>query len=131
MPFADLYAYSQCILISMEGFHMLVKFTSKAVATIVMLPVHAQPLLQAAGKEFDVIPERGVFTVEQLPTAIAGIEAAARQELPPPDPDEDEPKPHPIAEHVSIERRAFPLLDMMRRSLAQGENVMWELNSSW
>ena len=110
---------------------MLVSFTSKAVATIVMLPVHAQPLLMAAGKQFDTLPKQGVFTVEQLPAAIAGIEAAAHQEPPVAEPDEDEPKPHPMAEHVSIERRAYPLLDMMRRSLAEGQNVMWELTSSW
>ena len=110
---------------------MLVKFTSKAVATIIMLPVHAQPLLQAAGKQFDTMPQQGVFTVDQLPAAIAGIEEAARLEPQHPDPDENEPKPHPAAEHVSIERRAYPLLDMMRRSLAEGQVVMWELSSSW
>lgn len=111
---------------------MLVKFTSKVVPEVVMLPVHARPLLEAAGKRFgDELPPHGVFTVEQLPAAIAGIEEAARLDAPPPEPDEDEPKPHPMAEHVSVERRAFPLLDMMRRSLAEGQVVMWELGSAW
>ena len=110
---------------------MLIKFTSKAVPEILMLSVHAIPLLQAAGKRFEDLPDYGVFTVEQLPDAIEGIELAARLEPPPPEPNEDDPKPHPMAEHVSVERRAFPLLDMMRRSLAEGEVVMWERGSSW
>jgi len=110
---------------------MLVKFRSKVAPEIVMLPVHAQPLLWAAGKRFEVLPEQGVFTAEQLSAAIAGIEAAARLDPPAPEPDEDEPKPHPMGEHVSMQRRAFPLLDMMRRSLDAGEVVMWENGSAW
>jgi len=110
---------------------MLIKFTSRISPQIVMLPVHAQPLLLAAGKAFKVLPEQGVFTAEQLPAAIAGIEEAARLEPGQPEPDDDEPKPHPMGEHVSMQRRAFPLLDMMRRSLAAGEVVMWERGSAW
>jgi len=110
---------------------MLISFTSKAAPEVVMLPVHAQPLLMAAGKQFKVFPEQGVFTVEQLPAAIAGIEEAARLEPEQPEPDEDEPKPHPMGEHVSLKRRAFPLLDMMRHAVAAGEVVMWARRSAW
>jgi len=110
---------------------MLVKFTSKVAPEIVMLPIHAQPLLLTAGKRFDVLPGHGVFTAAQLPAAIAAIEAAARQEPAPPEPDDDEPRPHPMGEHVSLQQRAFPLLDMMRRSLAAGEVVMWERATAW
>ncbi len=56
---------------------MLITFHSKVVAEVLMLTDHAGALLQAAGKSFgDKIPERGVFTVEQLQPAISGIERA-------------------------------------------------------
>jgi len=107
---------------------MLIRFTSKIAPEVVMLPVHAQPLLLAAGKQFKVLPEQGVFTAAQLPAAIAGIETAARLEPVPTAPDDDNPRPHPLGEHVSLQRRAFPLLDMMRKSLDAGEGVMWALS---
>ena len=50
---------------------MLITFHSKVVAEVLMLTDHAGVLLQAAGKSFgDKIPERGVFTVDQLGPAI-------------------------------------------------------------
>lgn len=115
---------------------MLIKFHSKTVAEVLMLSPHAAPLLRVAGKSVgDEVPERGVFTVEQLPAAIAGIEAAVKDEGPvPSEPDEygddDKPVP-PMAQHVGLQQRAYPLLDMMRRSLADGVEVSWEATKGW
>jgi len=108
---------------------MLVTFTSKAAATFIMLPVHAHRILRTAGKQVDddSLPTNGVFTPEQLPAAIAELEAAIHAEPPPPEPDEDAPKPHPVDEPVSLARRAWPLLDMMRRAQGKGVAVMWEV----
>jgi len=105
---------------------MLVKFTSKADAAFIMLPVHAQTVLRAAGKTFDTLPEQGVFTPEQLAAAIAALEAAIQAEPAPPDPIEDAPKPHPVDEPVSLARRAYPLLAMLRRAKGKDVAVMWE-----
>src|SRR5690606_247986 len=81
---------------------MLLTFRSKAAADVLMLSEHAVPLLRAAGKTMESSPERGVFTVQQLPEAIAGIERAIREAAPPPeDEDDDErPRPHPVSEPV-------------------------------
>lgn len=117
---------------------MLIKFHSKAATEVLMLSQNAAPLLRAAGKSIrDEIPERGVFTREQLPAAIAGIEAAihADERARAGDTDEkedpDEPPVHPIAQHVELHQRAYPLLDMMRRSLDEGADVTWEATRGW
>ena len=53
---------------------MLVTFSSKNAADVLMLSHHAQPLLKAAGKDVgNPFPERGVFTAEQLESAIASF----------------------------------------------------------
>ncbi|SOE46281.1 hypothetical protein ANDA3_0351 [plant metagenome] len=114
---------------------MLITFQSKAAGDVLMLEEHALPLLQAAGKAPGVSPERGVFTVAQLPAAIAGLEKAiaAAPPLADEDDDDDDDKPpvHPIALPVALGQRAFPLLDLLRKSQASGVDVMWEGSSAW
>lgn len=112
---------------------MLLTFRSKAASDVLMLSEHALPLLRAAGKAVDAAPERGVFTTEQLPGAIAGLERAIQDSAPPPeDEDEDErPQQHPVSEPVSLQRRAYPLLDMLRRAREKGVDVVWETGSAW
>jgi hypothetical protein len=51
---------------------MLVTFKSEADADIVMYRKHAEPILQMLGKDV----ERGILTPEELPQAIAQLEAA-------------------------------------------------------
>ena len=111
---------------------MLVTFKSKVSADVLMLSEHALPLLNAAGKQLTEVPERGVFTNAQLAGAIAGLEKAisASEPVPhdPPDSDldRDEPPVHPISRPVGLDQRAFPLLDVMRKAQASGDDVMWE-----
>lgn len=114
---------------------MLISFRSKAGAEVLMLSDHAAPLLRAAGKSLpDAFPERGVFTPEQLPQAIAGIEKAVA--LAPHHPEDQEADPdappvHPMARPVGLQQRAYPLLDLMKKALVKGVNVTWESASSW
>lgn len=106
---------------------MLVVFESKAAARILMLGKHAQMVLQAAGKLAfgQELPQRGVFTTEQLPEAIAHLEEAlAQDEGYQPQDDEDE-KVHPLAEKVSLTQRAYPLLEMLRAAEQMNTEVMW------
>ncbi|MBO1114578.1 DUF1840 domain-containing protein [Bordetella petrii] len=116
---------------------MLIKFHSKAVAEILMLSQNAAPLLRAAGKSFgDDVPERGVFTCEQLQAAIDGIEAAVAADDrahagDDGDADHHDKSLHPVTQGVELHQRAFPLLDMMRRSLAEGADVTWEASKGW
>ncbi|HCW21634.1 MULTISPECIES: DUF1840 domain-containing protein [Achromobacter] len=112
---------------------MLITFHSKVVAEVLMLSDHATGILQAAGKSIgDKIPERGVFTVEQLGPAISGIEnAIANAEHPEEEEDEDKAPRSPMARVVGLKERAYPLLDMMRQSKAAGVEVTWEASRGW
>lgn len=110
---------------------MLVTFSSKNLAGVLMLSEHAIPLLNAAGKQIEgAIPERGVFTPEQLDAAIAGLEHAIATSAPVAHDDEeedtDEPPVHAMARPVGLAQRAYPLLDMFRRARDTHDNVMWE-----
>lgn len=115
---------------------MLVVFKSKAAADVLMFAEHAMPILRAAGRSYpEGLPERGVFTAEQLPAAIQGIEHAVGQDRENEHAlhdDEDREPDHPISQAVSFKQRAFPLLDMLRQAHKSGDPVLWEpADSSW
>jgi len=114
---------------------MLVLFQSKSAAEVLMFAQHARPILMAAGKTFDTpdLPERGVITRAQLDAAIAGIEAlvAADPDHPKSAGDHDDAVEHPIAQPVSMRRRAWPLLTMLRLAREKGEDVTWEPAPIW
>jgi hypothetical protein len=111
---------------------MLITFRSKAGADVLMLSQHAAPLLHAAGKDITgEVPERGVFTPEQLPAAIAGIEKAVHLAPKAADEDDDDKGSHASGGGVTLQQRAYPLLDLMRKSQAQGATLMWEAGSGY
>jgi hypothetical protein len=114
----------------MEECLMLITFHSKAAADVLMRADDALPLLRAAGKSVvgDALPPLGVFTRDQLPAAIAGLEAAVHA-VPKTVPD-DEEVDHRQAK-VTLRQRAFPLLDMMHKSLDAGADIIWESARSW
>ncbi|WP_085317081.1 DUF1840 domain-containing protein [Derxia lacustris] len=110
----------------------LVRFSSKAAAEVFMLEDHAARLIQAIGKTADA---RGVITAAQIPGALAALRGAIRAEqqaeaeaaargLPLADEDNDEAKER-RANHVSLDRRAFPLIEMLEKSGAKGVDVLW------
>lgn len=105
---------------------MLYRFKSQATADVLMLEANARQLLEVTGKSAGAT---GIFTVEQIPAALAKLEAAVAQEssLNPTgdafsmeghDPDAD-------LNHVGLHRRAAPLIDMLKRALQDGKSVVW------
>ena len=112
---------------------MLVTFSSKAGADILMLSEHAKPILSIAGKVIDdPFPVRGVFSAEQLPDAIKLIERAIASEPATKQVEDDGDMPRDsINASVALRQRAFPLLDLMRRAQQTGLPVMWETGSAW
>ena len=109
---------------------MLYKFKSKATSDLIMLGPDAQRLLRLMGS--DAAP-KGIFTVAHQPQAIAALEAAIAQ---------DEARMAALlaerlqdlgsldageapVEGVTLKRRAQPLLEMLRRSLAAKADVVW------
>lgn len=111
---------------------MLVTFSSSVDADVLMMAEHAKLVLKAAGKDIgSTVPERGVFTAEQLDEAISKLEKAIASEQPRPNVDDDDEDPHKSKEVVLLEQRAYPLLSMMRKAKKANAAVMWETSSGW
>ena len=110
---------------------MLVTFSSKAGADILMLSQHAKPIMRIAGKAIEQdFPVRGVFTPEQLVGAISALERAISLEQPAAQKDDDQP--HDLMSlPVGLRQRAHPLLELMRRSQKAGAPLTWEAGSAW
>ena len=111
---------------------MLFVFKSDAAADVIMFGDVAKKLVAILGKD----PEspKGIVTVEQLPDAIARLQAAiaedkARQAAQGTDADEDADaaagdRPG-MAAPVGLAQRAWPLLDMLEASKKEGTPVVW------
>lgn len=106
---------------------MLYEFKSKATGTVTMTGEVAERILAIVGKEAG---PKGIFTVEQMPDAIAALQAAIEREKretnaqDPDDEDDDErDAPRPVA--VSLAQRAWPLIDALREAHRAGQPVTW------
>ena len=113
---------------------MLVTFSSKAGADILMLAQHAKPLLTIIGKTDDKdLLTRGVFMPEQLEAAIFNLEQAiAAEPNQPQEENEDNDLPKDaMTLPVGLKQRSFPLLNLLKRARAQLVPVMWEAGAGW
>jgi hypothetical protein len=109
---------------------MLYKFKSKATGDIIMLQPNGRRVLEIIGK--DTQPgsgDQGIIPPEQMPAAIAALEAAiakeetaqkaavaaalARNETP------------PRFEAISLRQRALPFIEMLRRCQQAGHEIVW------
>lgn len=110
---------------------MLYKFKSRATADLILLEPHGRRLLQIVGKEPS---PHGIVTVVQIPAAVAALEAAvaldeeqhaqahAARQAEGLDASEADPAQ---PETVRLHQRAAPLIEMLRRSLAEQHDVVW------
>lgn len=106
---------------------MLYRFKSQATADVVMLEPNARQLLDVIGKAPGA---QGIITSEQIPAAISALEAAIAHEHAQHRNNDDafastkheEPAER---EHVTLHQRAAPLIDMLKRSSAEGKDVVW------
>ena len=108
---------------------MIVTFQSKASGDVIMFGDVAQKLLEIMGKEAGA---QGIITIEQLPVAIAQLEAAvaADKEQRRGQAEEDLPQFETAADgsrrpYVSLSQRATPLLDLLSWSLKKKVPVVW------
>jgi len=106
---------------------MLFKFKSPATGDLTMLEPHGRRVLEIIGKE---VAPQGIILPEQMPAAIAALEAAvAREEAERKaaaqetgEQDEDAAaRPDP----VSLRQRSTPFVEMLRRAQAEGKQVVW------
>ncbi len=105
---------------------MLIKFKSKASGDVIMLGESGKEMLRLLGK--DAEDSKGIFTAEQLPGAIAMLKQAIAA---------DKALPHPLqsekptvtnddaGDGVHLYQRAFPVLELMERSLQEDTYVTW------
>jgi hypothetical protein len=112
---------------------MLVTFKSKAAAEVVMYEAHAKPLLELIDKDVKL----GVITAAEAAHAVARLEAAVGESKIHPTSEEvkrdviahrgdmDEDHDHEPSQHVSFATRAYPLLEMLRAALKEGNDVLW------
>jgi hypothetical protein len=107
---------------------MLYEFKSKATGTVVMTGPVAERLLAIVGRE---PAAQGIFTVEQMPDAIAALQAAIEAERAEggqqdveANADTDE-RSRDATRSVSLAQRAWPLIDMLRTADAAKQAVTW------
>jgi len=100
------------------------RFKSKADGDLIMMAPVGDQLLRVIGRE---PAAQGIIEVAALPQAIAALEQAiataerARVDAGNADDDDDAGG----ANAVGLAQRAWPLLEMMRRSLAERADIVW------
>lgn len=108
------------------------RFRSRDDADVVMTQVVAERVLQAIGKDAS---KEGIVTPEQLPAALAALQAAVQADDTSrsgrPNDDEadrderDADDSRGGSDAVSLRRRVWPLVEMIKRAQAAGVPVTW------
>jgi CheY-like chemotaxis protein len=101
---------------------MIYKFKSKAAGDVIMLGANGDRVLELIGK--DRTPQ-GIIEPQQRAPAIAALTAAVAADdaarAAPDQADAAAGKP----EGISLRQRAWPLVEMMKRALAENEPIVW------
>jgi hypothetical protein len=101
---------------------MLYTFRSKATAELIMLGPHGDKVLALLGREPS---PRGIFDVQDLPQLIATLERAVADDTGGPAGDKSDDVDDEKKSLVGLRARVWPLVEMMRRSLAAREPITW------
>ena len=97
---------------------MIYKFKSAATGDVIMLGPHGDQLLRLLGRE---PAATGIIEPVAMPVVVATLQAAiAAQEQVPVDDTEASARPA-----VALRQRLWPMIDMLRRSQAANEPVVW------
>jgi hypothetical protein len=105
---------------------MLFKFKSKASGDVIMLEPNGRRVLEIIGKEAQ---PKGIILPEQMPAAVAALEAAIAKEESDQQAMIEKAKANgetpPRFDAISLRQRAVPLLDMLRRCQKAGQEIVW------
>lgn len=114
---------------------MLTTFTSRADGDVIMFGEVACRILSLLGKDPQDV--QGIITVEQLPAAIATLEAAAEQdkrerETAEPETDGDEATEPERSRDISVSfsQRLVPLQTMLQHASRERTPVLWHSSGS-
>jgi len=104
---------------------MLITFKSAASGDVMMFEENGKALLSLLGKDPEA--DQGIVTVEQLPGAIATLQAAvdADRSMLRKQPATDEDADRRPDGGVQLAQRALPLLELLERSLQDKVPVTW------
>ena len=105
---------------------MMYKFKSKAAGDVIMMGPTGDDVLRLIGKAPGAT---GIIEVAAMPAAIAAIEAAVAADDAARALAEKEAatEGHKLAprEGVTLRQRAWPLAEMMKRSVAESADIVW------
>lgn len=104
---------------------MLYKFKSRAAADLVMLETVGRRLQELLGRE---PADKGIFEADDLPVLMQRLEQAIEQEEAMLEEAEREAKAQGQTirrPEVSLRQRLWPMREMMRRSHAEGQPIVW------
>lgn len=101
---------------------MIYKFKSKATGDRIMLGPDGDQMLHLIGRE---PASRGIIEVAALPAAITALQHAAEQPPPARSNSDDRTESEAAADPVGLRQRLWPIIDMMRESLAAAEPIVW------
>jgi len=94
---------------------MIYKFKSKAAGDVIMLQPHGDQLMRLIGRE---PAAKGIIEIAAMPEAIRALQEAAAQAQPAADGEGSE-------RGVGLKQRLWPMIEMMKRSHAAGEPIVW------
>ena len=97
---------------------MLYKFKSKTTGDLIMLEPNGRRVLEIIGKEAG---PKGIILPEQMPAAIAALEAAVALE----EAKDRETPDSPAHDGPGLRQRALPFVDMLQRNHKLGHEVVW------
>lgn len=103
---------------------MIYKFQSRATGDVIMLGPNGDEVLSLIGKS---PAKQGIIPVDAMPAAIAALEQAAVGGA------DHAPRPAEVDDHeasgapggVTLKQRIWPLLEMMKASLAEKQDIVW------
>ena len=93
---------------------MIYKFKSKVAGDVIMLQPHGDQLLRLMGRE---PATKGIIEVADMPHVIRALQAAAAQA--------DAPADAEGERGVGLKQRVWPMVEMLKRSHAAGEPIVW------
>ena len=97
---------------------MLYKFKSAATADVLMLGVQGDQFLRLIGRE---PAAQGIIEVAAMPAALDALQRAVASAEPSAAPESDDLPAPP----VELRQRLWPMIEMLRRSQAANEPVVW------
>jgi hypothetical protein len=96
---------------------MLYKFKSKTAGDVIMLEPNGRKVLEIIGKDAGA---KGIILPEEMPAAIAALEAAIAHEE-----SGDEEEGAVPGDGLGLRQRAISFIDMLKRNQAAGTEVVW------